>query len=124
MPSKYRNRRVTKDGITFDSIAELGYYGLLKAREAKGEISNVRVHHPLPLIAYGASGKPFQIGTHKVDFAYDINEETIYDDVKGVDHADGRFRRKIVKACHDIDIRLIDPKTFQPKQQGRKKHAV
>lgn len=41
-PSKYRNVKTVVDGIMFDSKAEAEYWLLLKAREAAGEIHDVR----------------------------------------------------------------------------------
>ena len=37
-------KKVTVDGIVFDSQMEADYYGLLKDRESKGEISNLSLH--------------------------------------------------------------------------------
>ena len=38
--AKYNNRKVTLDGIRFDSKDEARYYELLKRKKAQGEILN------------------------------------------------------------------------------------
>lgn len=43
-PSKYRNRKVVVDGITFDSGREAAHYLDLKLRLAAGEIRDLRCH--------------------------------------------------------------------------------
>ena len=43
---KYRNEKVTEDGITFDSIHERNVYRWLKARKERGELRWVFVHVP------------------------------------------------------------------------------
>ena len=48
--SKYHNRKVTLDGLSFDSVAEAGRYGELRLRWLAGEIINLEVHPRLLLV--------------------------------------------------------------------------
>lgn len=42
MKSKYNNKKVTINGIVFDSMKEGNYYLFLKEKESRGEIINLR----------------------------------------------------------------------------------
>jgi hypothetical protein len=79
-PSKYRNRKVVVDGITFDSKREAAEYLTLKTRYYAGAICHLRCHPEFEL--HGIGGK--RIGTFTPDFEYALVEsgELIVVDVK------------------------------------------
>ena len=50
MRNKFGNKRVTVDGIRFDSKKEAKFYLFLREAEKKGEISDLRLQVPYELI--------------------------------------------------------------------------
>ncbi len=63
--SKYRNKKIEVDGITFDSLREAKYYQDFKLLERAGEISRLEVHPKFPLMVNGV-----KIGRYEADFAF------------------------------------------------------
>jgi hypothetical protein len=108
--SKYGNRKVTHDGITFDSVKEYNRYLVLRAKQAAGIISHLETQPKFKL--YGRNGAPVLIrsaryknGRHAVwkgDFAYFCSERNkrICEDVKGVRTQVFILKRAIVEACY------------------------
>jgi len=84
--SKYGNRKVVIDGITFDSIGEGNRYSELRILEKKGDIQNLTCHMKFNLEA-GITFKP--------DFVYDQNNKTIVEDYKGFVTESYKLRRKL-----------------------------
>lgn len=50
MRAKYGNRKVTVDGMVFDSRKEARYYLFLKEAEKNGEISDLRMQVPYEIV--------------------------------------------------------------------------
>lgn len=65
---------MTIDGIIFDSIGEGERYQFLKILQRKGEISNLKIHHPFKFKC-GAEYEP--------DFTYNEYNFLIVEDFKG-----------------------------------------
>lgn len=65
-------KKVTIDGITFDSEMEALYYKELKERESSGEVENIKVHTPYVLVhAYiNANGRKHKEITYEPDFIF------------------------------------------------------
>lgn len=103
--SKYGAKRTPVDGITFDSKREAEYYRLLKAREASGEICDLELQYPFPLIA----GDGVKVGTYRADFTFHDNIEGRWRviDVKGLDTPLSKFKRKFVKALHGVEVEIV-----------------
>jgi len=103
--SKYGNRKVVVDGITFDSQAEANYYAALKIREMAGEVGGVE--HQRPFNILGPKGE--LITTYRADFAFwDFTEDKFrVIDVKGVETPMFRLKRKLVKAFLGIDVEVV-----------------
>jgi len=83
-PSKYRNRKVTIDGITFDSIAEGERYKVLRFRQEIGDIAHLRVHRPFLLWKFDAISGKEKKTMYEADFTY-LNKQGVFivEDVKG-----------------------------------------
>lgn len=84
--SKYKNNKVTVDGITFDSQLEANRYCELKLLHKAGEISQLRIQPEFELIpAFKKNGKSFRKTTYKADFMYLDNRSGKYivEDTKG-----------------------------------------
>lgn len=95
--TKYKSRKVTVDGYTFDSIDESRYYQALLIRKAKGEIVNFEMKPKFVLIpGFKKHGKSFRAMTYTPDFLIyhiDGSEELI--DFKGYTTQQGELRYKL-----------------------------
>ena len=112
---KYGNRKVTVDGIEFDSVKEARRYGELKLLQRAGQISELELQKEFELIPaqyetyarYGKTGKRLQDGqrciekscVYKADFAYkDKDGQLVVEDVKGYrDPASAGYAKFIIK---------------------------
>jgi hypothetical protein len=104
--SKYHNKKVTVDGITFDSIKEANRWQELRLMERAGEITALVRQVKIELIP---KTKLYRACYYIPDFTYfDKREQkTVYEDVKG-----GNFRtkeyllkRKLLYWRHGIEIK-------------------
>ncbi|MEG2339071.1 MAG: DUF1064 domain-containing protein [Clostridium sp.] len=97
MVSKYKSKKITIDGYTFDSLDEAKYYESLKIRMAKGEILNFELQPKYTLIpTFKKDGKTHRAITYTPDFRIyhlDGSEELI--DVKGFSTQQGELRYKM-----------------------------
>lgn len=95
--SKYKAKKITIDGITFDSKDEGKYYEYLKKRKARGEILNFELQPKYTLQpSFKKYGKTFLPVIYKADFLIyhlDGTEEVI--DVKGMPTPEAKNKRKI-----------------------------
>lgn len=116
--SKYGAKKTVVDGITFDSRKEARRYGVLKALEQDGEISDLQRQVPYELIP--EHREPDIIGPrggHKkgkliesackyvADFVYIRNGEQVVEDVKGVRTPEYRIKRKLMYDRFGIRIK-------------------
>ena len=103
--TKYGNRRVSEDGYTFDSIAELAEYRNLRLLELAGEISELEVHprfELLPQYKDPTTGKRERAIYYEADFSFrepfspgDRWSRTVVLDVKGFETATWRLKRRL-----------------------------
>lgn len=95
--SKYGAKKITIDGITFDSKDEGKYYLYLKELKFKGEILNFELQPKYELQpSFKKCGKTYRAITYAPDFLIyhlDGTEELI--DVKGMSTQQGEMRRKM-----------------------------
>lgn len=122
-PSKYRNVKVTIDGLTFDSKREAKRFTELKALERAGEIDGLRVQPSFPIFVHrlghqvyiGTEQERIRCGEYIADFRYwrvragGINEPAgeVVEDVKGVRTDVYRLKKKLVEGIYGITIREI-----------------
>ena len=121
-PDKRRVRgtkRVTIDGITFDSKLEAKRYGELKLLEACGDITNLELQVPFPL--FGQDGPILtptaRHMTYRADFTYvdwRIGGAKIVEDAKGW-ATDVYNIKKAILAAQGVDIKEYDGK---PARKG------
>lgn len=116
MIRKYGNKKVTLDGIEFDSAKEARRYSELKLLERAGEISDLELQKEYELIPNqrGADGKIIERAVkYKADFVYKERGETVVEDVKGyratnsVPYAKFVIKRKLMLYVHGIRIKEI-----------------
>lgn len=95
--NKYGNKKITVDGILFDSKEESYYYEYLKQQKAKSEIINFELQPKYELLpAFRKDGKLSRAITYTPDFIIyhnDGSEELI--DIKGMETQQGNMRRKM-----------------------------
>ena len=92
--SKYNNRKVTYQGLTFDSKKEFEYYLILKDKEKRGLVFNIKRQVPLEIqpAFTDKTGVKHRAITYKADFVYTdrVSGKVKYIDVKG-------FRTEVYK---------------------------
>ena len=111
--SKYGNKLVTVNGLTFQSQAESRRYGELKLLERAEKIRDVRVH-PSFRIQEGfiSRGRNIQPITYIADFSYTEAEtgELVVEDVKGRGVVTPAFLLKqklFLRKFPQIDLRIV-----------------
>jgi hypothetical protein len=104
MANKYKAKRTTIDGITFHSKRESERYQALKVLLKAGEISDLRLQVPFPIIV-----NKNKVCTYYADFVYfDISaSEVIVEDVKGMKTPIYNLKKKLVKAIYNINIKEV-----------------
>lgn len=121
---KYHNRKITLDGIEFDSRKEAYRYRELKILERAGEIYSLELQKVFELIPaqyesvprYGKSGRRLKDETkciekavhYRADFCYtDKNGVQIVEDTKGFKTKDYIIKRKLMLYIHGIRIKEV-----------------
>lgn len=106
--NKYHNKKVTVDGVVFDSKKEAARYKELKTLERLKVISDLKLQVPFELVApqRRADGKAERAVVYYADFTYrDSDGQFIVEDVKGVRTAEYKIKRKLMLHIHGITIR-------------------
>ena len=117
--SKFRNKKGSLDGYTFDSLAEAKHYKYtLKPRLDAGEISHLEIH---PRIRCAIGGK--KICDYIADFKYLDSTATgpdgqagcqVVEDVKGYRTDIYRLKKKLVEALYPgVRICEISPQKYK-----------
>lgn len=121
---KYRNRKITRDGMTFDSIKEYRRWCELSLMERAGEIGELErqvkyviipaQYAPDTVTARGKikRGKLLEREcAYVADFRYQMDGETVVEDVKG--YKDGQayalfvIKRKLMLSVHGIMVKEV-----------------
>ena len=123
--SKYGNKKVTIDGITFDSKKEARRYTELTLLERAGQISNLRRQVKFVVIPaqyeavarYGKNGQALASGkvcverecAYIADFVYIDNEtgQKVVEDTKGMRTKDYIIKRKLMLHKYGIKIKEV-----------------
>ena len=103
---KYGNKKVTVQGIKFDSKWESERYLYIKSLELAGRVRNLELQVRFALEVNGQ-----KICTYIADFRYEKEKangdwETIVEDAKGVETPEFKLKKKLMKACLGIEIFL------------------
>ena len=117
--SKFRNKKVSLDGYTFDSLAEAKHYKhTLKPRLDAGEISHLEIH---PRIRCAIGGK--KVCDYIADFRYLDSTVTgpagqvgcqVVEDVKGFRTATYRLKKTLGEALYPgVRICEISPQRYK-----------
>jgi hypothetical protein len=121
--AKYNNRKITVDGITFDSRREANRYRELKLLERAGKIQGLELQKKYVLIdpqyevvkRYGKTGQRIQDGfkclerecSYKADFVYTEDGKTVVEDAKGMRTKEYIIKRKLMLERYGIRIREV-----------------
>tara|TARA_R110000796_G_scaffold59187_2_gene136464 strand:- start:1128 stop:1502 length:375 start_codon:yes stop_codon:yes gene_type:complete len=103
---KYGNKKVTVDGIKFDSKWESERYMYLKAMERAGTVRNLELQVRFNLLVNDE-----KICAYIADFQYERQNKdgfwcSIVEDAKGVETPEFKLKKKLMKACLGIEIYL------------------
>lgn len=118
--NKYGSRKITRDGMTFDSVKEYRRFCDLSLLEKAGKISDLQRQVEFVLIP--AQREPDTIGkrggikkgktielkcSYVADFVYKVNGETVVEDTKGFRTKDYIIKRKLMLYMHGIKVKEI-----------------
>ena len=127
--SKYGNRKVTIEGINFDSEREAKRYLILKEYQNKGDISDLKLQVVYELIPAIKELKTVvlktktiqkevtiqQAITYRCDFTYIKDGKLVVEDVKispKMLPPEYKLKKKLLRYVHGIDIREV----FKPNE--------
>ena len=104
---KYKNEKITYNGMTFDSKREYGRYCELLLLERAGKISDLQRQVPYELIKaqYDGSRCVERACNYVADFVYRENGKTIVEDCKGFRTDVYKIKRKLMLERYGIRIR-------------------
>lgn len=98
--NKYGNVRTEVDGIKFHSRKEAARYEVLRDMQAAGSITNLRLQVPFRLLVNDKL-----VCRYISDFVYtNTDGAEIVEDVKGRLTDVYKLKKKLMKACLNIDI--------------------
>ena len=109
MKTKYSNKKITLDGITFDSKKEARRYSELKLLKKAGRIQELELQKEFVLIPSQYINKKCveRACKYRADFVYKENGKTVVEDTKGVRTKDYIIKRKLMLYIHNIQIREV-----------------
>lgn len=118
--AKYYSKKVTRNGITFDSIKEARRHQELLLLERAGAITDLQRQVEFVLIP--AQREPDRVGvrggkikgktieqkcSYVADFVYNENGKQVVEDVKGFRTKEYILKRKMMLYFHGIKIREV-----------------
>jgi hypothetical protein len=96
---KYRNEPTKVDGFLFSSKREASRYLELRVAEKAGAITKLRMQVPFALVV-----NRMLICQYVSDFTYLRDGAEIVEDVKGKRTREYSIKKKLMRACHGIEI--------------------
>lgn len=120
MRSKYGNRKITRDGMTFDSLKEYRRFCDLRLLEKAGAIQDLK--RQVEYVLVPTLREPDTIGkrggaikgkvverkvSYIADFVYRENDEIVVEDTKGFKTKEYIIKRKLMLWLHNIKIREV-----------------
>lgn len=107
---KYKSKKTTIDGITFDSKAEAHRYVELKTLETVGHITHLKLQPEFVLIPrFTKNGKTYRKTVYRADFAY-FNADGVFvvEDVKGFKTDVYKLKKKLFEWSYpDYEIKEV-----------------
>lgn len=107
--SKYHARKITRNGITYDSIKEYSRHVELLLLERAGAIQGLQRQVKFELIpSQRYDGKVIERPCHYIaDFVYQENGNTVVEDTKGFRTKDYIIKRKLMLYLCGIRIKEV-----------------
>lgn len=104
-----QSKKVTVDGILFDSKTEAEYYEFLKYQQSTGVITGLRCHPKYELVPKVYKfGKTQRAINYILDFDYFLDGRRVAVDVKGWAMEDAQIKRKLFNWRYpNIELRWI-----------------
>lgn len=108
-PSKYHSRKITRDGITYDSVKEFSRHQELLLLERAGAIQGLKRQVSFELIpSQRYDGKVIERPVRYIaDFTYTENGNLVVEDVKGMRTKEYILKRKMMLYLCGIRIREV-----------------
>ena len=118
--SKYRSKKITQNGITFDSLKEYRRFCELSLLERAGQITDL--HRQVKFVLIPAQYEPDTIGkrggvkrgkllerevSYVADFVYTQDGKQVVEDTKGFKTKDYIIKRKLMLWVHGIRIKEV-----------------
>lgn len=104
--SKYRARKTTVDGVTFDSKREANRYLVLKGMEEDGLIENLRRQVRYELVpAFDVDDRHYRPVYYVADFVYVEDGKEVVEDVKGMRTDVYRLKSKLFARRYGMSIK-------------------
>ena len=110
--NKYGNKICNYDGFKFHSIRERNRYIVLKEKQDKGQIKDLRMQVAFVLAAaVELDGRKRPALKYVADFVYDdvtsSNTIRVVEDSKGFRTADYRIKRHLMMSVHGIEVKEV-----------------
>ena len=107
--SKYLSRKITRDGMTFDSVKEYKRFCELSLLLKAGAITDLERQVKFVLIpSQRIDGKVVERPcTYIADFSYRENGKLVIEDTKGFKTKDYIIKRKLMLYVHSIRIKEV-----------------
>lgn len=107
--NKYKNRKITRDGLTFDSAKEWKRWRELILLQKAGKISDLQRQVKFELIpSQRIAGKVVERPcTYIADFVYSENGKRVVEDTKGFKTTEYIIKRKLMLYVHGIQIKEV-----------------
>ena len=104
--NKYHSRKITKDGMTFDSVKEYRRWCELLLLEKAGQITGLERQTAFELIpSQRINGKVAERACNYIaDFVYEKDGQMVVEDTKGFKTKDYIIKRKLMLHVHGIRI--------------------
>ena len=108
--NKYRNRKVTRNGITYDSQKEANRHAVLKMLERAGKITDLQRQVKFELLPSqkDTKGKVIERAcSYVADFTYYENGVYTVEDTKGYRTPEYKLKKKMMLYFHGIKIKEV-----------------
>jgi len=126
--NKYRAKKITADGIQFDSLIEHRRYQELKLMDRVGEIRNLIVHPKYPLVVYAVTNVGTKICEYVADFEYErrsVIDRNLWlkvtEDVKGMRSGPAwttfRIKAKLFEALMGRPVEIYPLALLKPRRR-------
>lgn len=107
--SKYHSKKITRDGMTFDSVKEYKRFKELALLERAGKVSDLQRQVKFELLpSQRINGKVVERAcTYIADFVYFQDGQKVVEDTKGFKTKDYIIKRKLMLHVHGIRIKEV-----------------